>query len=402
MYLGPGIGLRKRLVGGRPTNYQMAQAILNPTTKTTIFGIGDSRQANLNIAMPGTAGIPWIGVVKWGSLSTFNSAGIYNTTSVGPPPNAAPISPIIGGPETWFPNGDIESVFLGGNTLGNALNTRLAAVPFFAADFPLIRTSFPGYEVRFRSLIHRRAGAPSSVPGVRLIANFTGGVGFTLPNRVGSSVFDLTGSGYLPIEIAIPNTHNWSLNPQAGMDVTVVPLSATVNGEAFAYHQIWIETTRVGVVLFMMGIGGAAIERWIDNSIVPLSIWSEMIPAVAEGNKVIFWIDIGTNNPNNNTIAQHEAKLRTLISRLRTVYWDSYILLTTAYPRDLDGPTTYYETAAINIGATTPGVLIINTFPMVTYAQAVTNGWMADTVHYNAAGNAAFSQRIVTALQSIQ
>jgi hypothetical protein len=118
-------------------------------------------------------------------------------------------------------------------------------------------------------------------------------------------------------------------------------------------------------------------------------------------------LDLGTNGYNDPTspgglqyasVEWHTANLRKAIAKFRAATGDpgTKILLRTAFPRDLDTSTSYYQQAAIRVSQQDANVICCDTFGAATagggYATAVSNGWMADAVHRSTAGKEAFER----------
>ena len=385
--------------GGSPhmSARQIAQELVSPTKLWHLTVLGDSRHSAKQLY--------WLtdcAEVAWGGRDNTLSFGFdrpdaggaiqnYESTAMsGVGPYLSPlIAPAAATP--WWPVVSHECKFGGTNTLNsNALAARIWGGGIaLATDAPLLLARLqalgPTTAVRARMLLYRHTGAVSAVPGVRLNFN-PGTTQFGAPGAdAGPMIYDCTGSGYLDCYAEHPAGYDWAAYPTQAIELCTAVNAATVAGETVSFTHPWIEMQGPGIVLMSCAISGSSIKRYVEEATFPESLWTGYFPAV--GANRMLWIDLGTNNPELYTQAQHEAFLELLIARHRLVDPYAPVVISTAFPNSTDGATTYYRDGAIAVAARVPGVLLIDTFATLTYAQAVAAGYMGGTIHRSDAGN---------------
>ena len=195
-------------------------------------------------------------------------------------------------------------------------------------------------------------------------------------------------NNWLALELTLPADHNVVNTFFTGLygvnAVTTIPADI---GKGFSYAYSDFQILGNGKKIHSWGIGGQCIEGYLNAALVPNYFWNESITHFI--SNPIFWIDLGTNNPFNDTTATFITKLKQLIALCRTKYPNAYVLLTTSHPTaGQGGITPYFVYGAIDVAKTTPGVLCIDTWSQApTYPNAVILGYMADNTHYNQTGN---------------
>jgi hypothetical protein len=376
---------------------QIAKELVSPTKLWHLTVLGDSRHSAKQLYwLTDCAEVAWGGVElvsefgfdrpdAGGAIQEYTASAM---SGVGPflSPHIAPTEPT-----SWFPVVSNECKFGGTNTLNsNCLAARIASSSInLSTGAPLLlarlRALGPTTAVRARTLLYRHAGAMSAVPGVRMHGH-NGVTQFGQPSsNVGAMIYDSTGSGYLDCYAEHPAGYDWATYVTPNIELCTAVNAATVAGETVSFTHPWIEMQGPGIVLMSCAISGSSIKRYVEEATFPESLWTGYFPAV--GANRMLWIDLGTNNPELYTQAQHEAFLELLIARHRLVDPYAPVVISTAFPNSTDGATTYYRDGAIAVAARVPGVLLIDTFVTLTYAQAVAAGYMGDTIHRSDAGN---------------
>ncbi len=277
--------------------------------------------------------------------------------------------------------------------VGNALATRMwsSSGQITQATAPLLWAALDGRPetAKFRSIYKRLPDGTST--DWRLCFHGSG-VTFGAPGSYQSAdVTDSTGSGYATVEAVIPDSHTWSAYPSPRWEYTAVPLSATVAGEKLLIVSPgWVEM-QSGAVLHMHGIGGKSVDGFLDPAVCSPDLFTDYYPLL--GKNRLFWLDLGTNNPQSNTRAQHVAKMGELISRIRADDPKTPIMLTTAYATSTSGVDPYWVLAARDLAVSTPGTLLLDTYDaMPDYSTGNALGFYSDTVHYGPLGVRYYSE----------
>jgi hypothetical protein len=206
--------------------------------------------------------------------------------------------------------------------------------------------------------------------------------------------------GYKSLSTTLAGAHNtgaailldWYMaagdtTPDIGKTISLIPPIVTVPGN--------------GKIIYPLGIGGWVIEGFLDSNIVGMDTWIKLLSLYVGKDRVLFWIDIGTNGTYFTDQSDLEKKLKKLIGLCRIADSTADILLTTAHPAN--GQVAGYEgmQGTINVSKKFPGVCCIDTWTASpSYAAAVTAGDMADDVHYNVQGNQKWYTRLNSLIAS--
>lgn len=199
--------------------------------------------------------------------------------------------------------------------------------------------------------------------------------------------------------VTIPNNWDWVTYPNLITGFAHRQGQATIDGETFTSLMSVIVTTDIGVSIVNAAVGGRWTRDYIDETIFDRRIFTDHLLAYP-GSRKQLWIELGCNGDGIVTLAQEISAKRELINRFRAVFPDGKVLFITSYPSagQRAGSSTDYRDADLQI-ARDSGVLVIDThMAMPGYIQAVSLGYMADTVHYNDVGRAAWMVKITNLL----
>jgi hypothetical protein len=163
-------------------------------------------------------------------------------------------------------------------------------------------------------------------------------------------------------------------------------------GQSAAYLPIVASLAGNGSIIYALGIGGWCVEGFNVAAVCPPFFWNTLLPAYVGADQPFGWFDIGTNNPFNDTSDVFAAQLTTAINTFRAGFGSTVpILLTSAHPNvnQILGTDPYFVTGMHLVSQALPKVEFIDTWnSSPTYTQGQALGYYADTVHYNATGNA--------------
>lgn len=380
-----------------PSPRQIARMLMEPKKKHHLIVLGDSRNSTKQ-----TFALTYCVEVAWsGALTEYVNAldatnGAHDSTGIAATINETVNSPWLGGKAIWMPLGSgVETKFAGipepGSGDNNVIMRVYSSPPRLSKErTPLLWKAFEaGGEVLHRVIYYRHAQAPSASPGLS-ISHRARGSNFSDPgNLQGEYVYDMTGAGYGTIELVLPDGYDWTTYDAPNLEMVAKPLAVTVADEIAIVSTPWLEKNGPGIVYFPLARGGWSVDGWVDERIIPNSLFDDFLPLVAQ--EPIFWLDLGTNNPAKNSQIQHVEKMIRLIERVRSVWPYAPILLTSAFASSLSGSDPYYRAAAAALAEEVHGLLYLDTYgAMPDYPSGQNLGYYSDEVHYNDLGNAAF------------
>jgi hypothetical protein len=189
---------------------------------------------------------------------------------------------------------------------------------------------------------------------------------------------------------------------------------ATVPGEVVSVSlEPWIELAADnGIVMHSVGsIGGSAVQDFLCNSYgvgsrasnqyVDTVLASEL-PLRAGRNEPWLLISVGPNNPGTDTQQQYEAQLTRLIEQMRYLARapNMCVILSTSTPASGNEATWFYQLGMRAVANRMRNVTCVDVYAAARdgggYPTAVTNGWMADTIHRNDPGRRAEMRLVET------
>jgi hypothetical protein len=347
----------------------------------------------------------WADSIPWGGCSQhFNfvhdRALCWDGSIVAPDAHAPVASALLPAQKInkWTPWYSYESLMLGGVSPASILLSRLFSSSYFTqANLPYLWPNMIGKTATFNSIIYRN---PSGINAADVRLQFRGTA------LEDAQYFESAGfaamanpSDFVKQSLTIPNTYDWATYNAPGVALMIQRGQTTVNNEILIATMPWIETED-GLILHTWSQSGRSVGELVDNTLIDPAIWSTVVPLY--GTERILWIDIGTNNPDAHSVAEHKAHLTTLINNFRAGTASGHVLITTDYRASTDavGANTYYADASEQIAAETPGVLCLNTQRRLPeYADGVALGYYGDTIHYNDTGRQAYVEMIETMLQ---
>jgi hypothetical protein len=372
---------------------EIAQLLTAPTDLVRLIGLGDSLlAARVPYFCQSCYEVPWVGAIQYGASIRYDNAGVQNVelSTVGAP-LAAAVSPLIGGDVTWFPLGDHEVEFLGGLILGTSISARISAHVHAAVDFPLMWANLVGMPARARTIAYRHAAAPTTEPGVLMVARSTADASYPVvaPNYQSPVTYDFTGSGYVSLDAAIPDTFNWAGSATVNAELIAVPSADTTNNEIVAYHQPWIEGNGPGVVFLEWSVGGVTGARYASNVLFPPSLFEPggFFQTFADtGQPVLYWA-LGANSP-NEAVAIQEIWIETVIGLFRSAFPNAPVILTTThFGNNAPSYDLNMLTATRNVAARTLGCLLLDTYLYWgNWRRGNAAGYYGDVIHLGAAG----------------
>lgn len=272
---------------------------------------------------------------------------------------------------------------------GTVFATRMwyASSQINQATAPLLWPALEASDVQYKTIY--RTLADGTTTDWALSFRAAGGGGFGAPNYQSSYVASSQASpAYGVVSVTIPASHNWAANNDPTYEVIAKPGDATVSGEKLLLCSPgWLESTS-GIVLHMHGIGGKSVDGFLDDDVFSPSLATDYYPL--HGANRLFWLDLGSNNPALNDAATHATKMAQLAARVRTGSRGAPIVVTTAYwygGGTPSGTAPYWLTGDETMAASTPGVLLLDTYrAMPTYDAGNAAGLYGDTVHYGPTG----------------
>ena len=399
MWTGLGLGIGIGSLGVRlPTPKNIASELVSPTRLSHVLILGDSRLVGTQVSLD-----QYCPIVHWGGFdldtNVVDYSGAHDTETSGIPiGDTSSSSPWVGGTiNAWSPRQSYEAKFLGGAepALGDdSTQMRLTGNPNLnSTNYPYLWSRAVGQAGKARALIYNNASGMGNNPGVAIHIRCTGANFSGTGNILGSYFDDFTGTGYTELYTDIPDSHDWENLTSPSIEVLAAPAGATVSGEIAAIaDKPWFEMT-LGTVVHNWSVGSRSIDGFLDDTVFNSGLFGDFAPLF--GRHLLAWIDLGTNNPQGNNQAEHEALLISLIENFRAGSPGAPVMITTSYPSSVDVGVPYYVLAARAVAATVPGVLLVDTYEeMPAYADAVSLGWMADTFHYNSTGVAAYCEKI--------
>lgn len=395
--IGIGIGIGFGRGGGYLSPQQIARELTAPTKQWGLFHLGDSRAVSEyeyllfscpELLLTGTM-LP---------MQNLDEAGASNTElALASPDNVTPtLSPLLGGgaPANYLPNNWVETEFLGGafNAGGNTLQriTSVSATYFAQAKLPLLWSRFLGHATRLRGIYYRHAAAPTTLPGLRLVAR--GGATYGDPNcHEGPYVYDFSGSGLDVSECEVPSTFPWDTITSFDLNWSAPPGAAGVAGEKIVYNPLIMQRDGPGLIYVNHAVGGCNATRFLNEDIYPAEFFGTFYPLVATDR--MLWLSLGSNGP--PTLEAQVTAMTSVIARFRAYAPRGPVILDTRYESSTSGSNPVWRQAAYAVQAQTPGSKLFDTLvAMGAYADMFAAGWIVDGVHLVAAGRHVFAERL--------
>jgi hypothetical protein len=375
------------------------RTIVNGATVTpepvTVFWIGTSRSTGEVLMGAGGAsspGLPWA-LHSFGLLSLATTA--WTNVYVDPAANAGVA--LFG---TWL--GRFTPASAGVETMngtpapgGNDAVARLTTGTLATASRPYAAAQFQGRAV---TLTAPYVVGPNGITGADVRFGMFGN-GANLTHATDFFSTHAAEYGVRLASVTIPSSWDWTTYPNLVAAFAYRQGAATISGEVFCGLSQCVVTTDVGVSIASAAIGGRWSRDYIDETIFDRRIFTEHLLAYP-GTRKQLWIELGCNGNGIRTLAQELADKRELIARFRAVFPDGKVLLITSYASSgaRDGSSTDWRDADLQI-ADDSGVLVLDTYmAMPGYIRASALGYMADTVHYNDTGRAAWMAKIADLL----
>lgn len=191
--------------------------------------------------------------------------------------------------------------------------------------------------------------------------------------------------------VSFPAGFNWAMynNPDIGV-VCDDGCTVAIGSKLTSFSLPWVELP-TGIIMREIGcVAGRSIAALVSEEITPTTNFSKAM--LACGGKHALWMAIGSNNPANQTVEQFLTSLQTVIEKFRVAQPNAPVICTTNYANSIDSGEPYYVTALKILAASDPNVVVLDTYnTLPNYAAGVAAGYYADTVHYNASGQAAYA-----------
>jgi hypothetical protein len=197
------------------------------------------------------------------------------------------------------------------------------------------------------------------------------------------------GDGLEIAEVLIPDGfYDWDVQTAPGLRWTPVPGGANPAGTMFQWVDFpWLELDGPGIVHHDHALPGTPASRWSIPAMYGPAMWREHHGLY--GPHQILWLSHGANAPDD--LATYISWYTAAIALFRAVHPNGPVVLDTVYPSSTSGADPVYRQAIFDVAAAIPGVLVLDTYTVRTFAEAQANGWIDDGVHYNPAGKDAYA-----------
>jgi hypothetical protein len=290
-----------------------------------------------------------------------------------------------------------SAVFTGADAPAS-LGAQMAYASFDRATFPLVyeRLIAGGGAAKLRGMYRRNAAGIVGGNGVRLGLCPPGHYYAPLdpPCYVSAPITDTTGDAALAVaEVTIPDGHDWATHHEPALIWMCEPGGANTEDAVFQWADLpWVEAAGNGIVHHDHASAGARWSWWLDDDLNPTSKLT--VHDALYGEHLMYWSSAGVNSY-GDSVEVNAANLAALIERTRGPNSDIPWVVDTSYRCSAlqDADATWAAAARI-VAAAVPGVLLLDTYPLHTWAEWWGNGWIPDGLHASLAGRAVYCREM--------
>lgn len=376
-----------------PTQLEIAQNALNPSEKTYVISLTDSRWTGMSEPTMTMADVAWVGM-QFGGFA-YSAPASHTVEQSAQTAGSAPTNSLAAEAPDWFDRGNYVAEFTGTNVPTADLNERMVnSSTFSLANVPDLWGKLLGEETRLRGWLYAINDKVTSSPGIGLWWRADNVTAYGA-NSPGSGYYDYASLGadqYAEVELI--RSAGWaSSNNVVALHWCAEGGAATTLGELAAMSQFIVESTDVGLVFLQWGQGGAHLDtHFLSSTAFPPELLSTYAPLI--GEKRVFHVDLGTNG--GDADGDFLAHMKQLIALCRVgTAANAAVWITTAYDASTDAGEKPYVKLLYQLQREVPGVIVLDTrAALPAYDEGVAAGYYGDITHYNATGEAVLASAV--------